>query len=84
MIKDAIERAGTLDTEALITAIEEADMITPGGRMRFDKTNHQAIYGFDPKEALVGQALQWQDGKRVTIWPPKIANGQFKLPPWMK
>jgi branched-chain amino acid transport system substrate-binding protein len=84
LIKDAIERAGTLDPDALITAIEQADMITPGGRMRFDKKNHQAIYGYDPKETLVGQALQWQDGKRVTIWPPKIATGEYKLPPWMK
>jgi len=84
LIKDAIERAGTLDPEALITAIEDADMITPGGRMRFDKTNHQAIYGSDPKEVLVGQALQWQDGERVTVWPPKIATGGLKLPPWMK
>ena len=84
LIKDAIERAGTMEPEALITAIEETDMITPGGRLRFDKKNHQAIYGDDPKETLVGQALQWQDGKRVTIWPPKIATGEYKLPPWMK
>ena len=84
LIKDAIERAGTLDPEALISVIEETDMITPGGRMRFDKGNHQAIYGSDPKEVLVGQALQWQDGERVTVWPPKIATGGLKLPPWMK
>lgn len=84
LIKDAIERAGTLDVDTLVTAIEQTDMATIGGRLRFDKTNHQAIYGDDPKETLVGQQLQWQDGKRVTIWPPKIATGEFKLPPWMK
>jgi branched-chain amino acid transport system substrate-binding protein len=84
LIKDAIERADSQDPEDLIPVIEETDMITPGGRMRFDKSNHQAIYGFDPKEELVGQALQWQDGKRVTVWPPKIATGELKLPPWMK
>jgi branched-chain amino acid transport system substrate-binding protein len=74
LIKDAIERTDSLDPEVLIPAIEETDMVTPGGRMRFDKGNHQAIYGSDPKETLVGQALQWQDGKRVTVWPPKIAT----------
>jgi len=84
LIKDAIERAGTLDVDTLVTAIERTDMATIGGRLRFDKTNHQAVYGDDPKETLVGQQLQWQDGKRVTIWPPKIATGEFKLPPWMK
>ncbi len=84
LIKDAIERAGTMDVDALITAIEETDMITAGGRLRFDKSNHQAVYGDNPEETLVGQALQWQDGKRVTIWPPKIATGAYQLPPWMK
>ena len=84
IVKDAIERAGTLDVDALATAIEQTDLMTIGGRLRFDKSNHQAIYGDDPKETLVGQQLQWQDGKRVTIWPPKIATGEFKLPSWMK
>ncbi len=59
-------------------------MITAGGRLRFDKSNHQAVYGDNPEETLVGQALQWQEGKRVTIWPPKIATGEYQLPPWMK
>lgn len=84
IVKDAIERAGTLDVDALATAIEQTDLVTIGGRLRFDKSNHQAIYGDDPNETLVGQQLQWQDGKRVTIWPPKIATGEFKLPPWMQ
>lgn len=84
MLKDAIERTGSLDVDALVTAIEQTDMITVGGRLRFDKSNHQAIYGTDPKESLMPQLLQWQDGKRVCIWPPKIATGEYKLPPWMK
>jgi branched-chain amino acid transport system substrate-binding protein len=84
LIKDAIERAGTLDVDALVTAIEQTDMITVGGRLRFDKTNHQAIYGTNPKETLMAQLLQWQDGKRVCIWPPQIAVGEYKLPPWVK
>ncbi|NIQ40290.1 MAG: ABC transporter substrate-binding protein [Proteobacteria bacterium] len=84
LIKDAIERAGTMEVDALITAIEQTDMITVGGRLRFDKSNHQAVYGDNPEETLVGQALQWQDGKRVTVWPPKIATGAYQLPPWMK
>jgi branched-chain amino acid transport system substrate-binding protein len=84
ILKAAIEKAGTLDPDVLAKAIEETDMITVGGRFRFDKSNHQAIYGADPKETLVGQAMQWQDGKRVTVWPQSIATGQFMLPPWMK
>jgi branched-chain amino acid transport system substrate-binding protein len=84
MLKEAIERTGSLDPDRLIPAIEQTDMITVSGRLRFDKKSHQAIYGTDPKETLVGQYLQWQDGKRVTIWPAKIASGKYQLPPWMK
>jgi len=84
LLKDAIERAGTLDVDTLVTTIEQTDMVTPGGRLRFDKTNHQAVYGFNPKETLLGQLLQWQDGRRVSVWPQMIASGDYKLPPWMK
>jgi len=84
MLKEAIERTGSLDPDTLIPAIEQTDMITVSGRLRFDKSNHQAIYGTDPNETLVGQYLQWQDGKRVSVWPSKIASGAYQLPPWMK
>ncbi|MBM4323640.1 MAG: ABC transporter substrate-binding protein [Deltaproteobacteria bacterium] len=84
LLKDIIERAGTLEVESLLTAIKKTDMVTVGGRLRFDMTNHQAIYGTDPKETLLGQTLQWQDGKRVCIWPKEIASGEYKLPPWVK
>jgi branched-chain amino acid transport system substrate-binding protein len=84
LLKDAIERAGTLDVDSLVTAIEQTDMVTAGGRLKFEKTNHQAIYGTNPKETLMPQLLQWQDGKRVSIWPQPIAVGEYKLPPWMK
>lgn len=84
LLKDAIERAGTTDVDALIKTIEETDMVTAGGRLKFNKSDHQAIYGDDPQQTVVGQQLQWQDGTRVTVWPPKIATGEFKLPPWMK
>lgn len=84
MLKNAIERSGTTDVDSLVTALEQTDMTTVSGRLKFDKTNHQAIYGTNPKETLVGNYLQWQDGKRVCIWPSSIAVGEFKLPPWVK
>ncbi|MEM4218104.1 MAG: ABC transporter substrate-binding protein [Candidatus Methanomethylicaceae archaeon] len=84
LLKNAIERARTLDVDSLVPVIEQTDMITVGGRLRFEKSNHQAVYAKDPKEGLMPQLLQWQDGKRVCIWPPKIATGEFKLPPWVK
>jgi len=84
VLKDAIERAGTLDTENLIKALEQTDLIGVYGRMRFDPKTHVLIYSIDPKEGAVGTVFQWQDGKRVAIYPPSIRMGEVKLPPWMK
>ena len=41
------------------------------------------IPSLDPNEGAVGTIFQWQAGKRVVVFPPKIATGQILLPPWM-
>lgn len=84
LLKDAIERSGTLDIESLTAAIKETDLNTIGGRLKFDKGTNQAIYGLNPKESLVSQTMQWQDGKRISVWPSAITVGEIKLPPWIK
>jgi len=84
VIKDAIERAGTLNPDAIVAALEKTDMMGVYGRIKFDPKNHQVIPSVDPKEGAVGTIFQWQAGKRVTGFPPKIAMGEIKLPPWMK
>lgn len=84
VLKDAIERAGTLESDALISAIEQTNMVSVSGRLKFDKASHTVIFGNDPKEASLGIYLQWQDGKRVTVCPPAIATTAIKLPPWIK
>jgi len=83
VLKDAIERAGSLDKEKLITALEKTDLPGVRGTLRFDK-NHQIVYGYDPKTSVLGNWVQWQDGKRVTIFPEAAATGKIKMPPWMK
>ncbi|MCX7966159.1 MAG: ABC transporter substrate-binding protein [Syntrophorhabdaceae bacterium] len=82
-LKDAIERAGSIDPEKVIKALETQDLMGVYGRMRFDKS-HQIIPSFDPKEGAVTCIFQWQAGKRVQIFPPKVAEGKIMLPPWMK
>ena len=84
VLKDAIERAGSLDSDAVIAALEKTDMIGVYGRIKFNPKNHQVIPSVDPNEGAVGTIFQWQAGKRVTVFPPKIAVGEIKLPPWMK
>jgi len=83
-LKDAIEKAGSTDSDKVITALENQDLMGVYGRMRFDKKSHQIIPSLDPKEGAVTGIIQWQKGKRVQIFPPKVAEGKIILPPWMK
>ena len=83
-LKDAIERAGSLDSDAVITALEKTDLMGVYGRIKFDPKSHQVIPSVDPNEGAVGTIFQWQKGNRVVVFPPKIAMGEVKLPPWMK
>lgn len=83
VLKDAIERAGTLDKEALITALEKTNLPAIRGTIRFDQ-NHQIVYGYDPKTSVLGCWVQWQDGKRVQVFPEVAASGTIKIPPWLK
>jgi branched-chain amino acid transport system substrate-binding protein len=83
-LKDAIERAGTLNSDAVVAALEKTDLMGVYGRIKFNPKNHQVIPSVDPNEGAVGTIFQWQKGKRVVVFPSKIAMGEVKLPPWMK
>jgi len=84
VLKDAIERAGSLKSEAVVEALEKTDMMGVYGRIRFDPKNHQVIPSLDPEEGAVGTIFQWQARKRVVVFPKSIAMGEILLPPWMK
>ena len=82
-LKEAIERAGTLDPDQVVIALEQTDLMGVYGRLRFDPKTHQVIPAADPKEGAVGSILQWQNGQRVVVYPKSIAKGEILLPPWM-
>ena len=84
VLKDAIERAGSLDSDKVVAELEKTDLMGVYGRLRFDPKSHQVIPAADPKEGAVGSILQWQAGKRVVVYPKSIAMGEIKLPPWMQ
>ncbi len=84
VLKDAIERCGSLDSDKVVTELEKTDVMGVYGRLRFDPKSHQVIPSTDPKEGAVGSILQWQDGKRIVVYPKSIATGEIQLPPWMK
>ena len=84
VLRDAIERAGSLDSDKVVAELEKTDVMGVYGRLRFDPKSHQVIPATDPKEGAVGSILQWQDEKRVVVYPKSIATGSIQLPPWMK
>jgi branched-chain amino acid transport system substrate-binding protein len=83
-LKDAIERANSIDSDKVVDALEKTDLMGVYGRIRFNPKNHQVIPASDPKEGAVGTILQWQAGKRIVVFPKSIATGEILLPPWMK
>ena len=83
VLKDAIERAGAVEADALIPSLEKTNLPAVRGTIRFDQ-NHQIVYGYDPKTSVLGNWVQWQDGQRVTIFPQAAAMGTIKMPPWLK
>jgi branched-chain amino acid transport system substrate-binding protein len=84
VLRDAIERAGSLDPDKIVAELEKTDVMGVYGRLRFDPKSHQVIPANDPETGAVGSILQWQEGKRVVVYPKSIAKGSIELPPWMK
>ena len=81
---NAIERAKTVEPDALVSALEKTDLSGVIGRIKFGK-DHQVIYGFDPKETALGCAFQWRKpGTRAVVFPEVVAESKIELPPYMK
>ncbi len=78
---DALRRAGTLDTDAVVKALEATDLVATVGRIQLDET-HDVKSG----PGLVNLLwVQWQEGgKRVVVWPKDLRSGSFVPPPWVK
>ena len=79
MLKEAIEKAGTLDKDKVVAVLEKIDFDGVIGRVRFDE-GHQVIFGDDPKKTAVGCAFQWQKGKRIVVFPSQIKEGSIEKP----
>jgi branched-chain amino acid transport system substrate-binding protein len=93
----AIEQAGTLDSDKLVSIQENRVFKVPSGTVKYmkdaeGKPLHDLTFG---PGFLTGIATQWQDGKIVGVWPnkwkatpeaPEVTYKgivPIKLPPWM-
>jgi branched-chain amino acid transport system substrate-binding protein len=80
----AMERAGSLAPDAIVSALEKTDMLGAIGRVRFNE-DHNVVYGFDPKETASGCAFQWKaPGVRVPVFPKGLAEGRIEFPSYAK
>ena len=73
---EAVKKAGTLDADKLRETLLALKTRTMFGDYQVDKD------GFQTAHKMV--LLQWQDGKKVTVWPDELAGGKprFPTPPW--
>jgi branched-chain amino acid transport system substrate-binding protein len=76
VLLEAIRRAGSLDREKVRDAILKLDLNTVFGRFRVDR------HGLQIGHKMV--LFQWQEGKKVIVWPEELAPGKprFPTPPW--
>jgi branched-chain amino acid transport system substrate-binding protein len=73
---EGVKKAGTLDADKVRDALLALKTRTMFGDYQVDKD------GFQTAHKMV--LLQWQDGKRVVVWPDDLATGKvrFPTPPW--
>ena len=84
VMKEAIERAGTLDSGAVVQELEKTNFIGTIGKIKFypkdhERWPHDLVFG---PEGVAGLCYQWRDGKQVVTWPdgrsphPAIGAGE--------
>ncbi len=85
ILQTAIEKAGTIDSDKLVTELEKIDQRGPAGRLVFDKT-HDVTFG---PGFVTGIGTQWVDGDKKTVWPfdwqgvTYAGSIPYRIPPWV-
>ena len=73
---EAVKRVGSLDNEKIREAILRMNLNTVRGAFKVGRGGFQIVHKM--------VVFQWQDGKRVIVWPEELAPNQprFPTPPW--
>jgi branched-chain amino acid transport system substrate-binding protein len=76
VLVEAVRRAGSLNGDKVRAAILAMSLNTAFGAFKVDATGLQTAHTM-----LV---FQWQDGKKVIVWPDELAAAKprFPTPPW--
>ncbi len=79
-----MEMAGSTDADRVVAALKKVKRKGVVGTLKVNEVN-QVVYGKDPAKTGVGLFFQWtEDGARRVVYPPALAEGAIRLPPWMK
>jgi len=85
ILAEAVKRAGSLDSDKLVDAMEKTDYVGTIGRVEFLPQGDPHVHGLKTGPGFItGLMLQWQDGKQVNMWPAALANGKLKFPSFVK
>lgn len=77
---EAVRRANSLDTDAVIKALEKTDMVGIAGKIQFDEV-HDVKTGPGLQNLIF---VQWQgNADRVVVWPKDSQTGKMISPPWL-
>src|SRR5438067_3955329 len=73
---EGVKRANSLDADRVREQLLKLEMRTPFGDYKVDQD------GFQVAHKMV--TFQWQEGKKVVVWPDELAQGKprFPTPPW--
>lgn len=89
MLSDAIERAGTIEPDAVIEALEQVSIETTNARNFVFTSSHDMMMGENPNDPdadyVLALLFQWIDGKQVPVYPKKImeeAGATYIYPDW--
>ncbi|MCB1161987.1 MAG: ABC transporter substrate-binding protein [Candidatus Krumholzibacteriia bacterium] len=77
---DALKRAKKIDTESIKKALDETDMMTVFGPVKFTAYGNKIH-----QNKMDTYVVQWIDGELKLIWPKALANSPYAYPiDWAK
>lgn len=80
LFKYAVEKAKSVDADAIVSAMENSDYGGVMGRWVFDKASHHSKFGPGFRQFMM---MQWQPGEKACIiWPEENKTCDMILPQW--
>lgn len=76
---DVLKRADSFSPESIRAALDQTDMMTPFGPVKFISYEN-----FERQNRLPTQVLQIINGKFECVWPQELATANFTAPPEWK